>query len=55
MKSKKTPAKGLRVPPQLIGIIDDAQRASIDTFALEYSMPTGCFVHRRLEMMRAIL
>jgi hypothetical protein len=26
-----------RVPPQLIGIIDDARRESIDTFTLEYS------------------
>ncbi len=27
----------MKVPPQLIGIIDDARRAGADTFTLEYS------------------
>jgi hypothetical protein len=27
----------MKVPPQLIGIIEDAQRAGADTFTLEYS------------------
>jgi hypothetical protein len=27
----------VKVPPQLIGIIDDARRAGVDTFTLEYS------------------
>src|SRR6266550_3624955 len=31
----KNPSR--RIPPQLVGIIDDARRESIDTFTLEYS------------------
>ena len=40
MKTKKpssAPPDPSRVPPQLIGIIDDARREKIDTFTLEYS------------------
>lgn len=37
MKSRKPSSQSVRVPPQLIGIIDDARRANIDAFVLEYS------------------
>ena len=37
MQSIPRSLKAEAVPPQLIGIIDDARRVGIDTFTLEYS------------------
>ena len=37
MKPEKPATTPQRVPPQLIGIIDDARRDNIDVFTLEYS------------------
>jgi hypothetical protein len=37
MPSSTSSSGSPRVPPQLIGIIDDARRESIATFTLEYS------------------
>jgi hypothetical protein len=37
MPSVPRSSKAVAAPPQLMGIIDDARRAGVDTFTLEYS------------------
>jgi hypothetical protein len=37
MQSNRPSSDTRQVPPQLVGIIDDARRAGIDTFTLEYT------------------